>query len=74
MSTPRRSDVILRGSPSTGFTLLDAATRQRIAGPTRLRAAIDLAKQLGAMQLWQEMLDEHGRSRGVTIRIPLARE
>ncbi len=62
MQGPKVGDVILRGSPSAGFILLDAATEDRIAGPAQFSRAVQLALALGATYIWRELLDQAGHA------------
>jgi hypothetical protein len=72
MSLPKLGDVILRGSAETGFMVVDAVTRKSLAGPAPLEQAIQLAKDSGAIAIWQENTDERGRAMGLPFRIPLS--
>jgi|SoiMethySBSTD1v2_1073268.scaffolds.fasta_scaffold1917280_2 hypothetical protein len=71
MSDTKRGDVILRGSPRDGFTILDAATERRIVGPTHLSRAVQLARAYGAIGVWKELVDERGASQGPPRRLRL---
>ena len=68
---PRLGDVVLRGSLSTGFEIVDAITNQHIAGPMQLSRAIQAAKAYGAITLWQQHVDDRGRPIGEPARINL---
>jgi hypothetical protein len=68
---PSVRNVILRGSTETGFMLINAVTAHRIAGPVPLQRAIEVARQHGAAVIWQENLDDRGRSLGSPFRLEL---
>ena len=69
MQGPKVGDVILRGSPSAGFVLLDAATELQIAGPAQFSRAVQFALALGAIDIWRELLDQAGRAIGPPVHI-----
>ena len=72
MSEPRPGDLILRGSLSEGFLLLDATSRDCLAGPLLLMEALTAAKARGASVVWQEIVDERGRPVGPPARLAVA--
>ena len=53
MGGPKAGDVILRGSRAHGFSVIDAATFQPVAGPTQFSQAILLARAHGRLAVWQ---------------------
>ena len=67
----RPGELILRGSPRDGFSILDAATERRIVGPTHLSRAVQLARAYGAIGVWKELVDERGASQGPPLRVRL---
>lgn len=71
MSDTKQGDLILRGSPRDGFSILDAATERRIVGPTHLSRAVQLARAYGAPSIWKELLDDRGESQGPPLRVQL---
>jgi hypothetical protein len=71
MSEPQPGDLVLRGSLSDGFVVLDATTRQRLAGPVGLSDAITYAKERRSGRLWQEIVDDRGRPVGPVSRLAL---
>jgi len=72
MSEPKHGDVILRGSPRHGFSILDAATQRQLVGATHLSRAIQLARAYGALAIWKELLDDRGESQGPPLPLPLS--
>ena len=71
MSETKPADLILRGSPRDGYSILDAATEQRLVGPTHLSRAVQLARAYGANGVWKELVDERGASQGPPRRVRL---
>jgi hypothetical protein len=71
MSETKHGDLILRGSPRDGFSILDAATERRIVGPTHLSRAVQLARAYGSIGVWKELVDEGGASQGPPRRVRL---
>jgi hypothetical protein len=69
---PQPGDLVLRGSFSAGFEIVDAATEEHIAGPMQLSRAIQAAKAYGAIALWQQNVDDRGRALGRPQRIDLS--
>ena len=67
----RRGDLILRGSPSDGFQLIDAVTREPVAGPlSTFQQVFAAARDHGARALWREATDDRGRSLGGLFQLP----
>ena len=64
-------DLVLRGSFSAGFEIVDALTEQHVAGPMQLSRAIQAAKAYGAIALWRQNVDDRGRPLGQPQRIDL---
>lgn len=71
VSHPQLGDVVLRGSFSAGFEIVDAITDRHIAGPMQLSRAIQVAKAHGASGLWQQSVDDRGRPLGPPTRLVL---
>jgi hypothetical protein len=65
-------DVVVRGSLSQGFIVLDATSRRRLAGPLGLGDALAAAKSHAKGSIWQEIVDDRGRALGLPMKIPLA--
>ena len=59
---PAPGDVVLRGSMDGRFTVLDAIRLTRMAGPFSLVDALAFARQRGARHIYQQPVDERGRS------------
>ena len=69
MSNPKMGDVILR-SLDGSFELVDALTGQRLFhNILSLPAAVEIARQLGAAQIWQQNVDNRGRALGEPFRL-----
>jgi hypothetical protein len=67
---PQEGDLILRGTMSEGFALVDATTLQMIAGPgLGLHAALIAAQRHGRGDVWQQHLDARGRPIGEPYRL-----
>jgi len=68
--SPKLGDVLLRGTPDTGFVLVDAVTLQHVAGPLpSLPAAVEAAQRHGAPAIWQQAVDNRGRPLGELFRL-----
>jgi hypothetical protein len=69
-AAPQPGDVVLRGDPKSGVEIVDAVTRQRIAGRFRtLEAAVATARFYGAAAIWQQTVDNRGRALGEAYRL-----
>jgi hypothetical protein len=69
-TAPQAGDVVLRGDYAAGVEIVDAVTRKRIAGRFRtIEAAVATARFYGAGSIWQESVDNRGRSLGNTYRL-----
>ena len=66
-----QGDLILRGSPTEGFSLIDAWSGTFVAGPLRTFDEIfSVARARGAAALWRESVDERGRPLGDLFKLP----
>jgi hypothetical protein len=67
---PQEGDLILRGTMSEGFALIDAITSHVIAGPgLDLQAALAVAGMHARGDIWQQHLDARGRPIGAPYRL-----
>jgi hypothetical protein len=65
MATPQSGDIVVLGTTSHGYVLVDAISHRRIAGPIVLCAsAVALARTLGGTNVWQQNVDSRGRPLG----------
>jgi hypothetical protein len=71
MFDPRPGDVLLRGSLESGFIVQDALSRKPFGTVGSFADAIQLAQERGASCIWQQHLDDRGRSIGPPFRISL---
>src|SRR5262245_17239089 len=68
---PNPGDLLLRGSVTDGYELIDAGTRERIAsGLSTLEEVVAVARQHGG-EIWQQQADRRGRPMGKPIRLSL---
>ena len=71
MQSPERGDLLLRGSPDTGFELCDPITSQRVAGPfASISDALQVAQALSPRSIWQQSFDNRGRALGDMSQLP----
>ena len=70
MFTPTRGDVILRASIDGAFTVVDATSLARLAGPLPLQAALIYATDRGAPHIFQQAVDKRGRPMGDALLLP----
>jgi hypothetical protein len=67
---PQSGDVALRGDETSGVEIVDAVTQRRIAGRFRtVEAAVATARFYGAATIWQQSVDNRGRSLGDPYRL-----
>ena len=70
MSTPQDGDVLICSRSDDDYELVDAITRDHLAGPfTGFLEAVSAARGLSGT-LWQEVTDERGRPLGGPVQIP----
>ena len=75
MQGPTAGDVILRGSMEDGFELIDAMSeRSLVRRLGSIAEAVEVARERGAPQIWQQIVDKRGRPMGDPFRLfnPLA--
>ena len=72
MFSPARGDVVLRGLIGGAFVVMDAMTNHRVAGPLPLQEAADFARQLGALNIFQQPVDGRGRLLSDPLRLQRA--
>ena len=70
MFTPTTGDVILRASMDGAFTVVDATSLARVAGPFPLQTALKFATDHGAPHIFQQVVDKRGRLLGDPLLLP----
>lgn len=69
MFTAAPGDVILRESIDGAYHVLDAIQFTRVSGPLPLQAALVYAREHGASDIYQQLVDHRGRLIGDPIRL-----
>jgi|ADGO01.1.fsa_nt_gi hypothetical protein len=64
-----QGDILLRGSPTRGYELLDAVSHQPLAGWMALEDAIDVALSMTTGAVWQQCLDSDGNPTGPPVQL-----
>lgn len=64
MFTAAPGDVILRASIDGAFSVVDATSLARVAGPLTLHDALTFARDRGAPHIFHQAVDKRGRRMG----------
>jgi len=67
-------DLVIRGTTTNGFEVIEAITSRRVAGPfERFTTAVAAARARQPHTIWQQSVDHRGRLLGEPFQLRLTR-